>query len=123
MTFRPILEDVLRNVDGAVSVSLMGIDGIPIEEVRCSGDAGDAVSVDLISAEYAALQKRIAKTNEGLDMQSFQELQVITDGLSVVMSMVSSDYFLLLLSTARHGLGRARYELHKAQLRVQGEIS
>lgn len=120
--FAKILREVLGHVDEALCVSLMGTDGIPIEEVVCDG--GDReLNRDLISAEYAALQKRIAKTNEGLDLRELREVLIATDTLLILVRMVSSDYFLLLMMAPRGGVGRARYELRKAEMRLQREIA
>ncbi|MFN7974527.1 MAG: hypothetical protein U0166_19610 [Acidobacteriota bacterium] len=119
--FRAILEDVLRRVEGALMVSLMGTDGIPIEEVRREG-AGDPANRDLIAAEYAALQKRIVKTHEGLELRRLREVAVVTEGLAMLLHMVGRDYFLLMMLSGTTGMGRARYELSKAHLKLQDEI-
>lgn len=120
--FRPILDEVLNKVDGALSVTLMGTDGIPIAEVRAKAGASSEFNLDLIAAEYAALQKRIAKTNHGLELADVQELQIVTESLVVVLSMVGPEYFLLLLMKAATSLGRARYELQRARLQLESEL-
>ena len=125
--FRTILDEVLQKVDGAICVSLMGIDGIPIEEVRrpegVATKGPQALNLDLIAAEYAAVQKRVAKTTEGLDLDSMRELAVVTDGHMLLLSTVSKDYFLLLLLDAPVGMGKARHELRKAQLKLRDEVA
>ena len=120
--FRTVLEEILAKVPGALSVALMGVDGIPIEEARVPADRQAGLNVDLIAAEYAALQKRIAKTNQGLDLTEVREFQIVTDRLAVLLNMVSAEYFLLLLMDRAAGTGRARYELHRAQLRLEAEL-
>lgn len=121
--FRSILDEVLGKVDGALSVTLMGTDGIPIDEVRAAGSGQSGMNLDLIAAEYAALQKRVAKTNQGLEMSEVKELQIVTDSLVVLLSMVGPEYFLLLLMKAATGIGRARYELLRARLRLEAELA
>jgi len=96
----------------------MGTDGIPIEEV--GEETG--VSGELVAVEYAALQKRIATTNMGLDLAPLDEFSVATSELLILVRMVTRDYFLLLLLAGRTGFGRARYELRKAGIQLQGEF-
>lgn len=120
--FRAILDKLMTRVEGALCVSLMGTDGIPIEEVRAPTFAVGSVNTELVCAEYAALQRRIAKTNDGLDLPGFRELVVTTDPITVIVGMINEDYFLVLLMEPR-ATGRARYEVRKAQIVLEREMA
>ena len=99
----------------------MGTDGIPIDEARRE-EVGD-LNIDLVAAEYAATLTRIIKMNAGLELGAMREVNVTVDQLALTFTMVSDEYFLVLMQSPPVGTGRARYELSKARLQLQQEVA
>ena len=58
MAFLPLLEEVVRSVDGALACSVMGFDGIAVESFQL--DAAADLDVQSTLIEYAAVLQQVA---------------------------------------------------------------
>ncbi|MEO8216582.1 MAG: hypothetical protein ABI718_05825 [Acidobacteriota bacterium] len=105
-------------MDGAVAVSLVGLDGIAVESIG-EGD----VPLDTLSAEYGSFIKSIQLSNTELRTGAVQQLALVTDRYITFMSSVTGDYFILLVMGADGNYGRARFELMKARHALRAELS
>jgi predicted regulator of Ras-like GTPase activity (Roadblock/LC7/MglB family) len=118
--FDETLRSIIAKTDGAVGALIMGIDGISVARA----DAPDAsVDIDGIAAEYTTLLRKSMRNTEDVALGSLRELVVAADRFAFLIKPITPEYFLVLVLKAYGGLGRARFELRKAQLGLEEEFS
>ena len=118
--FEEILKNVLSGTDGALGALIMGLDGISIARA----DAGvDSIDIDVVAAEYTSLLRKAVRNGEDLPIGPLGEIALVSDRYSFLLMPITPEYFLVLVLRSHGGLGRARFELRKAQLALEEEFS
>jgi predicted regulator of Ras-like GTPase activity (Roadblock/LC7/MglB family) len=115
--FRNVLESLRDHVDGALAVSLIGLDGIPVETIK-----GDAVPLDVIGAEFGGFIKSIRVTNTELNTGDVLQFSLVTEKYITFLSAVTPEYYVLLVMRPDGNYGRARFELDKAKHLLRDEL-
>lgn len=118
--FDETLKSIVANTDGAVGALIMGLDGISVARA----DASDSsIDIDVIAAEYTTLLRKSMRNTEDAALGSLRELVVAAEKFAFLIKPITTEYFLVLVLEAHGGLGRARFELRKAQLALEEEFS
>jgi predicted regulator of Ras-like GTPase activity (Roadblock/LC7/MglB family) len=117
--FRETLRRIAERVEGARSAAIVGLDGIPVE----SFSIAQTPSIETVAAEMLALLKAAQNPRGEAVPGPVRELALVTDESRILLSRVSREYYLLLLLGGEGGLGRGRYELAKAALALEKELS
>ena len=109
--FRESIEKLLDRIDGAVSCVLMGFDGITVDTASRSdaAAAGEMPDVQTLSMEFAHLIAQARRTLESVEGGALEEFTLRTDRLTLVVRVLTSEYFLACAILPRANLGRARY--------------
>jgi len=118
--FEQTLRAVIDNSDGAVGALIMGLDGISVAR---AGGGDSSVDIDVVAAEYTTLIRKSLRSTDDVSLGRLNELVVAAEKFAFVIKPISEEYFLVLVLRAPTGLGRARYELRKAQLALEEEFS
>lgn len=118
--FDEILRAIVAKTDGAVGALIMGIDGIAV--ARADG-TDPAIDIDVVAAEYTTLIRKSVRNTEDAELGTLRELVVAAERYAFLIKPITPEYFLVLVLGARGGLGRARFELRKAQLALEEEFS
>ncbi len=113
------LSRIAERIPGWRALCLVDADGIPVESV--SADA--SVDLELLAAELVARVRAISDDRTGLAVGEVHQLSVSTDRLTLMVSSVADDYYLLLVIGPDEGYGRARFELRRARLVLEDELS
>lgn len=116
--FRDRLRRIVETVEGAQAVSIVGLDGIPVE----SFIAAQGISIEEVAAEMGAFIRRIEGPGAGTDAGRIGELVVVAERAVTLLSRITPEYYLLLLLSGEGNLGRGRWELKKAALTLRGEL-
>jgi len=117
IVFREVLEGIQRNLDGVLALTLIGFDGIPIESINRGG-----IALDAVSAEFTAFLKSIQLSNTEIDTGNVQHVSVITDRYVIYLSVVTSEYLILMVMSPGSIHGKARFELMKAKHALRDEL-
>ncbi|MCL4837931.1 MAG: hypothetical protein KJ058_08205 [Thermoanaerobaculia bacterium] len=112
------LSTIQGRIDGAVALSLVDRDGIPVESV--SSDPG--LDLEVLAAEMLAQVRLISDQNRELAVGAVQQFSVTTDRISLLISVVADGYYLLLVLQPEASYGRARFELKRARLLFEGDL-
>jgi predicted regulator of Ras-like GTPase activity (Roadblock/LC7/MglB family) len=112
--FQDTLRRIAERVEGTRAVSLVGLDGIPIDTYG----PGEGVSVETVAAELGSFVKAAGPLDSGV----VQQLCLVTEGGKAILSRVTEEYYLLLLLTREGNFGRGRFELRKAALVLEKEL-
>ncbi len=119
MSFREHLEEVCRNVDGAVACSLMGVDGI---EVDTHLQDGGELDVKSLLVEYSGVLRSAREAAEAHAAGGVGEISISTDKLMAVARIVSPEYFMVVALTPDGNVGKARYLLRVTAPKLRAEL-
>jgi len=114
--FQDALRRIAERVEGTRAVSLVGVDGIPIDTYG----PGESVSVETVAAEMGSFVKSSRPSESGVG--SVQQLCLVTEAGKAILSRVTEEYYLLLLLSREGNFGRGRFELRKAALALEKEL-
>lgn len=110
MSFRETLQDIVENVGGGFGAVIMGYDGIPIDEYVKEDDALD---VQLLTAEYAAVLKEIKRTVEVLKAGVLEEVAINTEFSTAIARVINDDFFVVLVMGSDGNFGKGRFLLRR----------
>lgn len=113
------LSRISNRIEGVLALSLVAKDGMPVESVSSDPD----LDLDVLAAEMVAQARSISDNHRELAVGDVQHLSVTTDRLTLMVSSVAADYYLLLVLGPEGNYGRARFELRRARLLLEGDLS
>jgi predicted regulator of Ras-like GTPase activity (Roadblock/LC7/MglB family) len=119
MSFREHLEQVCRDVDGAVACSLMGMDGI---EVETHLQDGGKVDLKSLIVEYSGVLRSAREAAEAHEAGGLAEIAITTDKLLAVVRVVTPEYFMVVALTPEGNFGKARYLLRVTAPKLKAEL-
>lgn len=119
--FRQLLESILERTEGSIGALIMGIDGIAVEKVLA--EAGKEANLDVAAAEFTSLVRSAQRTGNDLGLGGLQELVISLDDATIVMRLLSRDYFVVLALNPNAILGRGRFELRRVELQLANEFA
>jgi len=112
------LNAVSARIEGAVAVSLVASDGIPVESVSEQRD----LDLESAAAELVALARSVAREQRELSVGELQQFTVSGRLLTFVLSRIGNGYWLLAALRPEAPLGRARFELKRATLLFEDDL-
>jgi predicted regulator of Ras-like GTPase activity (Roadblock/LC7/MglB family) len=118
--FKEALAEIIHSTEGATGALIMGMDGIAVERVFLP--EGSDANMDVAAAEVTSLVRSALRAGQNTGLGSLQELVVNFDRVRILARMFSSEYFVVLALKADGNLGRGRFELRKAELRLAREF-
>src|SRR5262245_4318646 len=122
MMFGDILKQILDKVEGAIGALIMGLDGIAIEQQIIDPEHYDS-RLSMIAAAYATLLRNSMRTSNDVGVGQLQEMSIISGNMILVIKLINPEYFLLIALDSEGNIGRARFELRKAQLLLEEEFA
>ncbi len=115
--FKQVLEGIRDRVEGALAVSLIGLDGIAIESLR-----RDGVPLEAMGAEFGSFVKSVRVSDTEFQTGDVQQLSLVTDRYVMFLSAITEEYFVLLVMRPDGNYGRARFELARAKHLLRDEL-
>jgi predicted regulator of Ras-like GTPase activity (Roadblock/LC7/MglB family) len=131
MSFENILESIVRDGIGVLSVALMEKDGIPIVQVEAKGgatgmakSASDPLKGDMAAAgvEFGRIVGDIAKASDALGGGAVKETVVSLAHFTLIFHPVDDEVLLVLALHPDGNLGKARYLIRRNVLAIQQEL-
>lgn len=97
----------------------MGFDGISVESY-----AADSKKVDIqtVGMEFSHILSQIRRAAEILEVGAVEEVTLRTQQLTVVMRVLTKDYFVALAITPKGNSGKGRFLLRLAAPQLQAEL-
>ena len=80
-------------------------------------------NLDVAAAEFTTLVRSAQRAGVDTGLGGLRELVVSLEGAVMVMRLLSRDYFVVLALNAKGNIGRARFELRKAELKLAKEFA
>ena len=119
--FKEMLESIIERTEGSLGALIMGTDGIAVEKVL--GEAGADANLDIAAAEFTSIVRGAQRAGNDTGLGSVRELVVSLENSILIMRLLSKDYFVVLAMSAEGNLGRGRFELRKAELKLAKEFA
>ena len=119
--FKEVLETIIERTEGSLGALIMGVDGIAVE--RSLKESGQEANLDVAAAEFTSLVRNAQKAGKDTGLGDLRELMISLDSAVVIMRLLGREYFVVLAIAPEGNLGRARYELRKAELQLKKEFA
>ena len=119
--FKEILETIIEHTEGSLGALIMGIDGIAVE--RSLKQAGQEANLDVAAAEFTSLVRNAQRAGKDTGLGNLHELVISLENAVVLTRQLGRDYFVVLAISPEGNLGRARFELRKAELQMASEFA
>jgi len=119
--FKQTLLSIMERTEGSLGALIMGTDGIAVEKVLA--DAGQEANLDVAAAEFTSLVRTAQRAGGDTGLGALRELVISLEQASVMMRLLSREYFLVLAIKPEGNLGRGRFELRKAELQMAKDFA
>ena len=119
--FKEALSEIIASTEGATGALIMGMDGIAVERVLLP--EGSDTNMDVAAAEVTSLVRGALRAGNNTGIGALHELVVNFEQVRILARMFSSEYFVVLALKPDGNLGRGRFELRKAELRLAREFA
>src|SRR5256714_14491574 len=116
--FKEVLQGIRDRVEGALAVSLIGLDGIAIDSIK-----SDAVALDVMGAEFGGFVKSVRLSNTDLNTGDVLQFALVTEKYITFLSAITPADYVLLVMRPDGNYGRARLELAKAKHLLPDELA
>lgn len=116
MNFAQVLADV-AGCAGVEATAISDRDGIPVESVGVA--IGD---IEELVAEYSTFLRDVVQANRELQLGELDQVLVTGSRKVVVVTTITSDYFLVTVVDREGNPGRARFASRVAAFRLRQEF-
>jgi predicted regulator of Ras-like GTPase activity (Roadblock/LC7/MglB family) len=107
--FRENIQKLIDKLDGGIAGVLMGFDGIPLDSYARAGFGDSLPDIQTLAAEFAHLVSQARRTVQSLDAGALAEVTIRTDTVTLVITVVTNEYFLACAMLPTAAVGKARY--------------
>jgi predicted regulator of Ras-like GTPase activity (Roadblock/LC7/MglB family) len=80
-------------------------------------------NLDVAAAEFTSLVRSAQRAGVETGLGGLRELVISLEGAVMLMRLLSHDYFVVLALSSEGKLGRGRFELRKAELKLAKEFA
>lgn len=119
MIFEEVAKEIVERVYGGLASIIMGRDGIPLSMYLKEG-----VSLDLepLGIEYSNLLSQILQASINIGTGEVNEIVLLTNQFSVILRVISPDYFICLILSPDGNLGKAKYLIRVNLPKLRAEL-
>jgi len=107
--FRENIKKLVERLDGGVAAVLMGFDGISVDSFAKAGYDGALPDIQTLAMEFAHLIAQARRTLQSLDAGPLEEFTLRAESLTLVVRVLTQEYFLACAVLPNGSVGKARY--------------
>ena len=107
--FRENIKNLVEKLDGGVAAVLMGFDGISVDSFAKAGYDGALPDIQTLAMEFAHLIAQARRTLQSLDAGPLEEFTLRAESLTLVVRVLTQEYFLACAVLPNGSVGKARY--------------
>ena len=107
--FRENIRNLVEKLDGGVAAVLMGFDGISVDSFAKSGYDGALPDIQTLAMEFAHLISQARRTLQSLDAGPLEEFTLRAESLTLIVRVLTPEYFLACAVLPSGSVGKARY--------------
>ena len=117
--FKEALRSIVDGTEGAIAGLLMGFDGIAVESYSAPGEPVDITTVGM---EFSFVLTQVRKAAEILEVGTLQEIAIRSEKLTILIRVVSPEYFIALAIRPEGNFGKGRYLLRVVAPKMQADL-
>ncbi len=117
--FAEQIQSVVDNVDGGIGGLVMGLDGIAVDSYTRSGKTLD---INSLGMEFSFILGQIKKASASMEVGELGEFTVGAESLTMVIRMLSDEYFLAVALDKEANFGKCRFLMRLAQPALSKEL-
>jgi predicted regulator of Ras-like GTPase activity (Roadblock/LC7/MglB family) len=118
--FQENLRRLVAETEGGVAGLLMGFDGIAVDSYAAPASGIDITTVGM---EFSFILTQVRKAAEILEVGGVQEISIRAEALTILIRVVSSEYFIALALRPEGNFGKGRYLLRVVAPKMQTELT
>jgi predicted regulator of Ras-like GTPase activity (Roadblock/LC7/MglB family) len=118
--FQENLKRLVDNTDGGVAGLLMGFDGIAVDSYT-RPDGG--VDIQTVGMEFSFILIQVKKAAEILEVGAVQEVAIRAGTVTILIRVISPEYFIALAIRPEGNFGKGRYLLRVVAPKLQAELA
>lgn len=122
MMFRENIQKLIDRLDGGIAGVLMGFDGMAVDSYAKSGFGDSLPDIQTLAAEFAHLVSQARRTVQSVDAGALAEVTIRTDTVTLVITVLTQEYFLACAMLPAAAVGKARYLVRIAAPRLRAEL-
>jgi len=107
--FRENIKNLVEKLDAGVAAVLMGFDGISVDSYAKAGYDGALPDIQTLAMEFAHLIAQARRTLQSLDAGPLEEFTLRAEALTLIVRVLTQEYFLACAVLPTGNLGKARY--------------
>ena len=120
--FREHIQKLIDKLDGGIAGVLMGFDGIAVDSYAKSGFGDSLPDIQTLAAEFAHLVSQARRTVQSLDAGALAEVTIRTDTVTLVIKVLTQEYFLACAMLPTAIIGKARYLVKVAAPQLRQDL-
>lgn len=120
--FREHIQKMIERLDGGIAGVLMGFDGISVDSYARAGYGDSLPDVQTLAMEFAHLVSQARRTVQSLDAGALQEVTIRTDAITLVVHVLTKEYFLACALLPAANIGKARFLLRVTAPHLQADL-
>ena len=120
--FRENIKKLIDKLDGGIAGVLMGFDGIAVDSYAKAGFGDSLPDIQTLSAEFAHLVSQARRTVQSLDAGALAEVTIRTDTVTLVVTVLTPEYFLACAMLPAAPVGKARYLVKVAAPQLRQDL-
>ncbi len=117
--FQENLKRLVSETEGGIAGLLMGFDGIAVDSYAVPGTA---VDINTVGMEFSFILTQVRKASEILEVGAVNEVAIRCENLTIIMRVVSKEYFIALALNPEGNFGKGRYLLRIVAPKMQHEL-
>jgi predicted regulator of Ras-like GTPase activity (Roadblock/LC7/MglB family) len=122
MMFRENIQKLIDRLEGGIAGVLMGFDGMAVDSYAKSGFGDSLPDIQTLSAEFAHLVSQARRTVQSVDAGALAEVTIRTDTVTLVITVLTQEYFLACAMLPAAPVGKARYLVKVAAPKLRQEL-
>ncbi len=120
MNFEQTFQKLLERLDHSLAMMLMGVDGI---SVVSQAKPGVTLELELMGAEISAVLSQLRHLSFVSQFGETNEFVFRSDKTTILLTMVTHDYFVALVMSPECHVGKGRHLLRMLQPELLTELS
>jgi len=120
--FRQNITQLVEKLDGGVAAVLMGFDWITVDSYAKAGHDDALPDIQTLSMEFAHLIAQARRTLQSLDAGALEEFTLRTDTLTLVVRVLTQEYFLACAVLPSGNLGKNRYLMRMSAPALRADL-
>jgi predicted regulator of Ras-like GTPase activity (Roadblock/LC7/MglB family) len=121
--FQDSLKKMVDDTQGGVAGLLMGFDGIAVESYVSSTPSGPNVDIATVGMEFSFIIDQVRKAAANLAVGDVNEIAIKTEELTILIRVLSTDYFVAMAVHPDGNLGKGRFVMRMIAPDIRRELA